>query len=354
MTRPGERCLEIGGCGFHDHLEYNDYRGFALPTMGPSHGGRTRPIRGSLDRVQAASGSVTGYGVRGIGQERSMSDRDSARGWLIAVACPDHWLSGWRAVGAVAWRGLGPTDRAGSARNSAGVITSRGRAGCRRPTGSDDRAGRRLSDPRLELAPAGRRILAGGRPARGAVVDQVCLVPDVPAFLEAIAAWDERHFFPDPDRRAGLDIAVPARVSSRAGGAVRAAAARPCRGTARWRARPTTARCALWSRRSRPCLEPGQADPRSASDAARTPACRLVHWAPRRRAWSCPPAAPMLAGAVALAAGRFQPLVRLPSRRVTATGPAHRVRTSHGDSATCCRCRRPVAVRAKVEAASPR
>ena len=28
------------------------------------------------------------------------------------------------------------------------------------------------------------------------VVDQVCLVPDVPTFLEAISAWDRHHFFP--------------------------------------------------------------------------------------------------------------------------------------------------------------
>src|SRR5690242_606010 len=28
------------------------------------------------------------------------------------------------------------------------------------------------------------------------VVDQVCLVPDLPTFLEAIAAWDETHAFP--------------------------------------------------------------------------------------------------------------------------------------------------------------
>jgi len=31
---------------------------------------------------------------------------------------------------------------------------------------------------------------------RRLVIDQVCLVPDVSSFLEAIAAWDERHFFP--------------------------------------------------------------------------------------------------------------------------------------------------------------
>ena len=29
-----------------------------------------------------------------------------------------------------------------------------------------------------------------------AVIDQVCLVPDVPTFLEAIATWDDRHYFP--------------------------------------------------------------------------------------------------------------------------------------------------------------
>ena len=28
------------------------------------------------------------------------------------------------------------------------------------------------------------------------VVDQVYLVPDVPTFLEVIAAWDERRLFP--------------------------------------------------------------------------------------------------------------------------------------------------------------
>src|SRR4051812_1619237 len=28
------------------------------------------------------------------------------------------------------------------------------------------------------------------------VVDMVCLVPDLATFLEAIAAWDEGHFFP--------------------------------------------------------------------------------------------------------------------------------------------------------------
>ena len=46
-------------------------------------------------------------------------------------------------------------------------------------------------------------------------------MPDLPTFLEAIAAWDERHYFPISDRRTGLDTAIPAGVSSRAGGEVR-------------------------------------------------------------------------------------------------------------------------------------
>ena len=41
-----------------------------------------------------------------------------------------------------------------------------------------------------------RRPGGGRRGPRRMVVDQVCLVPDVPSFFEAIAAWDERHFFP--------------------------------------------------------------------------------------------------------------------------------------------------------------
>ena len=28
------------------------------------------------------------------------------------------------------------------------------------------------------------------------MIDQVCLVPDVPTFLEAIATWDRGHWFP--------------------------------------------------------------------------------------------------------------------------------------------------------------
>ena len=76
-----------------------------------------------------------------------------------------------------------------------------------------------LSDPRLDSLRLAADSWQGSTGPRRQVVDQVCLVPDVAAFLEAIALWDERSFLPDPDRRTRLDIAVPTCVSSRAGGA---------------------------------------------------------------------------------------------------------------------------------------
>ena len=42
--------------------------------------------------------------------------------------------------------------------------------------------------------------------------------PTCPSFFEAIAAWDERSLLPDPDRRAGLDLAVPPGIPPSAGG----------------------------------------------------------------------------------------------------------------------------------------
>src|SRR4051812_38398188 len=44
-----------------------------------------------------------------------------------------------------------------------------------------------------------RRASDGWRRRPGperSVIDQVCLVPDLPTFLDAIATWDERHYFP--------------------------------------------------------------------------------------------------------------------------------------------------------------
>ena len=145
------------------------------------------------------------------------------------------------------------------------------------------------------------------------VVDQVCLVPDVPAFLEAIASWDERYFFP-------ILIDEPAWTLPFLRAFRPARVVRYVRRASPWHLSPRPRRTpAGWSRqspgheRSRPCLEPGQADPRSPA-RCRTPVCRPVALGvtPPGMVLSAPEA-PMLAGAVALAAGRFQPLVRLPA-----------------------------------------
>src|SRR6516162_6429833 len=53
-----------------------------------------------------------------------------------------------------------------------------------------------LFDPRLaELRVASVAWAGRVRPSRD-VTDVVCLVPDMPTFLEAISTWDANHFFP--------------------------------------------------------------------------------------------------------------------------------------------------------------
>jgi hypothetical protein len=128
-----------------------------------------------------------------------------------------------------------------------------------------------------------------------AVVDMVCLVPDVPTFLEAIAAWDERHFFPvlidDVETTLKFLRAFrPARVvryPSR-GAAIPAGAL--------WE-RALTAVGRAWATDNAPAgaVPRGDVVPRS---LGATPPGVVV----------AAPDAPALPGAVALAAGRFQPL----------------------------------------------
>jgi hypothetical protein len=132
------------------------------------------------------------------------------------------------------------------------------------------------------------------RPGPGRrVVDQVCLVPDVPTFLEAIAAWDEGHAFPILIDDVELTFKFlrafrPARIVRypRRAGAIPADR--------------------LWD-------EAVAAVGRSWSGAAGPPDGDEV---PRKLGPTPPgvvlsaPTSPMLAGGVALAAGRFQPLIR--------------------------------------------
>jgi hypothetical protein len=168
-----------------------------------------------------------------------------------------------------------------------------------------------LDDPRfLSL----RRAAAHWRTSlesHRVVIDQVCLVPDVPAFLEAIAQWDERHFFPILIDEPALTLPFlrafrPARVIRYAGSTTR----RGPLGEPETLPLPES-RDREWSQVlaavARAWSSPGVADhalPVATSrppDVGPTPPGVVLTG----------PEAPMLAGAVALAAGRFQPLVRV-------------------------------------------
>src|SRR4051794_29771308 len=131
------------------------------------------------------------------------------------------------------------------------------------------------------------------------VVDQVCLVPDVPTFLEAIAAWDEAHAFPILIDDVELTFKFlrafrPARIvryPRRSG---------PIPADRHWD-EAVAAVGRSWSgsgsARGEPGSPPGDAVPRRLGP---TPPGVVLS----------SPSSPMLAGAVALAAGRFQPLIR--------------------------------------------
>ncbi|WP_165223569.1 hypothetical protein [Aquisphaera insulae] len=154
-----------------------------------------------------------------------------------------------------------------------------------------------IHDPRLRpLLDAADRWRRERGPARK-VLDQVYLVPDVPTFLEALGDWDEHAYFPilidDPAWTLPFLRAFrPARI-------VRVRSRRPRPAIAPWvAARLAVARS--WSDRSVP--DDRLDDPASfPSRLGPTPPGLVLSDA----------GSPMLAGAAALAAGRFEPLVRL-------------------------------------------
>ena len=157
-----------------------------------------------------------------------------------------------------------------------------------------------LSDPRLEplrLASASWELRTG--PER-TVVDQVCLVPDLPTFLEAVATWDQGHYFPilldDVESSFRFIRAFrPARIVRFPKSTTPIPAGRT------WE-RAVAAVGASWTSEANPAAykPPGDSVPKGLGP---TPPGVVVS----------SPTAPMLAGAVALAAGRFQPLIRLDS-----------------------------------------
>jgi hypothetical protein len=236
-----------------------------------------------------------------------MSKRGSRGGWMITISALllTVWLAG---VSVVTWRGLGPNTTRITNR-LARIFTGRGH----QPDDSEaiPIGPTRPDDPRLSSL----RLAAGSwqRSAgpRRLVVDQVCLVPDVPAFFEAIALWDERQYFPilidEPAWTLPFLRAFrPARVVRYAGRAKPAAAevstdasALSAGSNVVW-SQALEAVARAWSDPSESERELPAADRRPRALGSTPPG--LVLTAPQ---------APMLAGAVALAAGHFQPLIRL-------------------------------------------
>ena len=163
-----------------------------------------------------------------------------------------------------------------------------------------------MFDPRLEpLRVASARWETRQGPDRQ-VVDQVTLVPDLATFFEAIAAWDRDHYYPILIEDAESTLRFlrafhPSRI-------VRIGATSPPRQIKieqSWNTAIASVR-ASWR-------EPGAAaKPNSTSSIAKPP----------ESLGPTPPGlvlshadAPMLAGAVSLAAGRFQPLISFESSR---------------------------------------
>ena len=170
-------------------------------------------------------------------------------------------------------------------------------------------------DPRFESLRQAAMTWRHSTGPRRLVVDQVCLVPDVPSFFEAIATWDERHFFPIlidepawtlPFLRAFRPARV-VRYTARGDGAGAASRQRPTR-ELRPRRRTDSP---SGRRRWRPWRGPGRttSPPNGKFPPAGSPPQGLGPTPPGVVLTA--PDSPMLAGAVALAAGRFQPLVRL-------------------------------------------
>lgn len=155
-----------------------------------------------------------------------------------------------------------------------------------------------LDDPRLDSIRLASVTWESRSGPEREVVDQVCLVPDLPTFLEAIATWDQSHYFPIlfDDVESSLRFIrafKPARIVRMP----RSAAPIP---TEKAWSRAVEAVGASWTGAANPLN--GEAVPKS---LGATPPGVVVS----------SPEAPMLAGAVTLAAGRFQPLIRIESEK---------------------------------------
>ena len=237
-----------------------------------------------------------------------MIGRGSGAGRLIAI--PALLLALWIvSVTVIAWRGLG--------RSQARVVERLAQllGFVQEPAVADAAVAGpvQLDDPRLDYL---RRAADSWRLSAGRkrlVVDQVCLVPDVATFLEAIAAWDERHFFPILIDEPAWTL--PFLRAFRPGRVVRfAGRARPEESLVQASTlNPPAESEVVWSRAlqavARAWSGPSESS-RTLPDASLPP--RTLGATPPGVVLTAPQA-PMLAGAVALAAGHFQPLVRAES-----------------------------------------
>jgi hypothetical protein len=250
-------------------------------------------------------------------------------GGRMVMALPALILAVWL-VGlcTVAWEGLGA--RKSRIRNRlVRLVTGKGRESAPPPV--IDVGPVEMLDPRLaslrQAAQKWKPLLSSTR----TVVDQVCLVPDMTAFLDAIAFWDDRHFFPIlidepawtlPFLRAFRPARI-VRYGGRSAGA--GAVSKPAHDSA------VDDLDAVWSEAlaavSRAWSSPTSAGDTDLADASLPPTALGI--IPPGVVIS-DPEAPMLAGAVALAAGRFQPMVRVRplevQRQASASSPPHRFR----------------------------
>jgi hypothetical protein len=138
------------------------------------------------------------------------------------------------------------------------------------------------------------------------VVDMVCLVPDTATFLEAISLWDEGHYFPIliDDVECSfkfLRAFHPTRVVRFKRASALSDSAAPSTPDAHWD-RAVAAVGRAWSGARAAAALRGDAVPKS---LGLTPPGVVV----------AAPDSPSLAGAVALAAGRFQPLLRWETKK---------------------------------------
>lgn len=154
-----------------------------------------------------------------------------------------------------------------------------------------------LDDERLKDLRTAAATWTGRRGPQRKVLDQVCLVPDVASFLDALATWDRDQYFPILIDDTELAIRF-------------LRAFRPARIIRIPRASPPLEPYPLWDKAmvavGRTWAAPGTPEKNCPkgdqlpTGLGRTPPGVVV----------TEPGSPTLAGALALAAGRFQPLIR--------------------------------------------